>query len=157
MYLEFHHRDWMALATMVLKSSGHQRIHLKNVLAVESTHVIFVTTKAAHIVAPTFTTVHGHGIGFLSLLRIPHHDEPIAWHLGSGEPKHNTKLIVLNHHNFTPVLYPSLQQLKHWLFRQYQHEAHLYIEPFNGDINAGLIGEYPVVVDMQRQLSYPVI
>jgi hypothetical protein len=157
MYLEFHHRDWIALINKILKTSGHQRIHIKNVHSVDQSQVCFVTTQGAHIVAPTFTTIHGHGIGFLSLLRVLHHDDSVTWEPLTGTPTHNAKLIVLNHHNFTPVLYPSLAQLDHWLVRQYQQDAQFHIEPFHDDITAGLIAEHPMIVDIQRKLSYPII
>ena len=157
MYLEFHPRDWIALVNKVLKQTGHQRLHVNNVIKVKQTFVCFVTAKGAHILAPTFTTLHGHGIGFMSLLRVPHHDEEIQWHPENGMPLHNCQLIVENHHNFTPLLYPSKRQLDHWLFRQYHDDAHLHIEPFSDDIASGLIAQYPQIVDIQRKLSYPII
>jgi hypothetical protein len=55
------------------------------------------------------------------------------------------------------VLYPSLAQLDHWLVRQYQQDAQFHIEPFHDDITAGLIAEHPMIVDIQRKLSYPII
>ena len=157
MYLEFHARDWIALVNKVLKQTGHQRLHIRNVVSVDKEKVCFVTTKGAHIIAPTFTTFHGHGIGFLSLLRVIHHDHEVNWDLDNGKPLHNCQLIVENHHNFTPLLYPSRKQLDHWLYRQYQDQADLYLAPFIDDIDAGLIGEYPILVDSQRKLSYPII
>lgn len=157
MYLEFHPRDWIALVHKVLKQTGHARLHVSNVLRVEKDHVCFVTNKGAHIVAPTFTTLHGHGIGFMSLLRVPHQDQEVIWQPENGKPLHNGQLIVENHHNFTPLLYPSRRQLEHWLLRQYHEDAHLHLEPFSDDIAAGLIGDYPVIVDIQRKLSYPVV
>ncbi len=157
MYQEFHHRDWLALINKVLRQTGHQRIHIKKVLQVAPHHVSFITCQGATILAPTFNSIHGHGIGFLALLRLPNTLQQASWERDTGQPIHHCQLLVKTQHNFTAMLYPSLRQIEHWLWRQYGEGAASHRAPFEKDIERGFIGQYPAIVDIQRQLSYPVI
>jgi len=157
MHQQFQPRDWIALVNKVLRQTGHQRIHIKSVLGVTDNAVAFLTCQGARIIAPTFNSVHGHGIGFLSLLRVANSNNEPQWEPLTGEPVHHCQLLVQNHHNFTPLLYPSVSYVKHWLTRQYGEQSILHLEPFEGDIQSGWIGQYPTIVDIQRQLSYPIV
>ncbi|MDP2559791.1 hypothetical protein [Psychrobium sp. 1_MG-2023] len=157
MHQEFHARDWIALVNKVLHQTGHSRSHIKKVLKVTDSEVVFLTCKGATIVAPTFNSIHGHGIGFLSLLRVANSSHQPQWNAETGEPEHHCQLLVKNHHNFTPLLYPSIRQVNHWLARQYGDKGGLHRAPFEDDIDKGYIGRYPAIVDIQRQLSYPVV
>lgn len=157
MHKQFHPRDWIALVNKVLRQTGHQRIHIKSVLEVTSNSVSFLTCHGAKIIAPTFNSVHGHGIGFLSLLRAANSAHQPQWDEETGQPIHHCQLLVKNHHNFTPMLYPSINYVEHWLAKQYGENALLHKEPFTGDIKLGFIGTHPAIVDIQRQLSYPIV
>ncbi len=157
MHQQFHPRDWIALVTKVLRLTGHSRIHIKNVLQVTDKSVSFLTCQGANIVAPTFNSIHGHGIGFLSLLRVANSQHEAQWDEETGEPIHHCQLLVKNTHNFTPMLYPSISYIERWLVKQYGERAHLHKKPFEDDIDKGFIGRYPAIVDIQRQLSYPIV
>ena len=145
------------MVTKVLQQTGHQRIHIKKVLQVQPHHVSFLTCQGATILAPTFNSIHGHGIGLLSLLRVANTALDVRWDKATGEPVKNCKLLLKTQHNFTSMLYPSLKQIEHWLWRQYGDEGERHLAPFEGDIASGRIGKYPAIVDIQRKLSYPVI
>jgi len=157
MHQQFHPRDWIALVNKVLRQTGHRRIHIKSVLEITDNSVSFITCQGANIIAPTFNSVHGHGIGFLSLLRVANTHHAPQWDEATGVPVHHCKLVVKNQHNFTPMLYPSISYVDHWLTKQYGDNAQLHKEPFCDDIEKGFIGQFPTIVDIQRQLSYPIV
>ena len=156
MYLEFHQRDWLALGNKLLHRTGHRRIHLARVTDVDQDHVRFVTDKGAQLVAPTFSTIHGHGVGLLSLLRVRAGAKPPVWD-EQGEPVSDCQLLVKGDRYHGDVLYPSLMQLERWLHRNHGDHALQYRRAFEHDIDNGRIGDHPTIIDTQRGLSYPVI
>jgi len=157
MHQQFHPRDWIALINKVLRQTGHSRIHIKNVLEVTGHSISFLTCQGAKIIAPTFNSIHGHGIGLLSLLRVANSSLQPQWDESTGAPIHHCQLLVINQRNFTPMLFPSLSYVEHWLFLQYGDKAPLHRLPFTDDIEKGFIGQFPTIVDIQRQLSYPIV
>lgn len=157
MHQQFHPRDWIALINKILRHSGHSKIHIKHVLTVTDNAISFMTCQGATIIAPTFNSIHGHGIGFLSLLRSANTQQQPQWDPQTGEPVHHCQLIVKNHHNFTPLLYPSVAYVDRWLAKQYGEQARVHKTPFEDDIARGFIGQYPTIVDIQRHLSYPIV
>jgi len=157
MHQQFHHRDWIALINKVLRQTGHSRIHIRKVLSVSDHSIAFLTCQGANIIAPTFNSIHGHGIGFLSLLRVANSQHAPQWDRLTGQPLHHCKLLVKNQHNFTPMLYPSIAYVEKWLFKQYGEDGVSHRKPFDGDIAKGFIGTHPTIVDIQRQLSYPIV
>lgn len=156
MYLEFHPRDWLALGNKLLHRTNHRRIHLSNVCDIQPDQVTFVTDKGAHLVAPLFSTQRGHGVGFLSLLRVRSGSHDPRWD-EEGQPVAECQLLAKGDTRHGDVLYPSLGQLERWLVRNHGDHALQYRKAFEHDIKDGLIGDHPTIVDLQRGLRYPVI